>query len=119
MQRDIKKKTVTYGVAAMLLVTILAASIYNFGGQLNPTQPLFSELNTFSSFEELENFITTNIETANQNQNAHALDSLKNSREETLTTTDSMGASPMAPSAAQAEDGDLTDFLELTSKSRA
>ena len=110
MQKDIKKKTVTYGVAAVLLVTILAASIYNFGGQLNPTQPLFSELNTFSSFEELENFITTNIQTANQNQNAHALDSLKNSRQETLTTTDNMGAMPMAPSAAQAEDGDLTDY---------
>ncbi|MFZ7136896.1 MAG: beta-propeller domain-containing protein [archaeon] len=110
MHRDIKKKTITYGVAAVLLVTILAGSIYNFGTLLTPTQPLFSELKTFSSFEELENFITTNIETANQNQNALALDSLKNSREETLTLQDTAGAMPMVPSASEIEDGELTDY---------
>jgi len=111
MQREIKKKTLTYGVAAVLLVSVLAASIYNFGGQFTPTQTLFSELKTFSSFEELENFITTNMETANQNQNAYALDSMKNSREATLTTQDSMGAMPIEPSSAsQAEDGELNDY---------
>ncbi len=110
MQREIKKKTLTYGVAAVLLVSVLAASIYSFGGQFTPMQTLFSELNTFSSFEELENFITTNMETANQNQNAYALDSLKNSREETLTTQDTAGALPMAPTETDAEDGELTDY---------
>ena len=108
MQREIKKKTLTYGVAAVLLVSVLAASIYNFGGQFTPTQTLLAELNTFSSFEELENFITTNMETANQN--AYALDSLKNSREETLTLQDTAGAMPMAPTEADAEDDKLTDY---------
>jgi len=108
MQREIKKKTLTYGVAAVLLVSVLAASIYNFGGQFTPTQTLLAELNTFSSFEELENFITTNMETANQN--AYALDSLKNSREETLTLQDTAGAMPMAPTEADGEDDKLTDY---------
>jgi len=111
MQRDIKKKTVTYGIAAVLLVTILAGSIYSFGNLLSPTQPLFSELKTFSSFEELENFINSNIETVNQNQNAYALDTLKNSREESLGNLDAA-----APETAPMEvtitgsTGELTNY---------
>jgi uncharacterized secreted protein with C-terminal beta-propeller domain len=109
MQRDIKKKTITYGVAAILLVTILAGSIYSFGNLFVPTQPLFSELKTFSSFEELENFITTNMETVNQNQNAYALDSLKNSRAETLGAQDAATEAPAEPLVANTE-GELTDY---------
>ena len=109
MQRDIKKKTITYGVAAVLLVTILAGSIYSFGNLFVPTQPLFSELKTFSSFEELENFITTNMETVNQNQNAYALDSLKNSRTETLGAQDAATEAPAEPLVANTE-GELTDY---------
>lgn len=109
MQRDIKKKTITYGVAAVLLVTILAGSIYSFGNLFVPTQPLFSELKTFSSFEELENFITTNMETVNQNQNAYALDSLKNSRAETLGAQDAATEAPAEPLVANTE-GELTDY---------
>jgi len=111
MQRDIKKKTVTYGIAAVLLVTILAGSIYNFGNLLSPTQPLFSELKTFSSFEELENFINTSMETVNQNQNAYALDTLKNSREETLGAQDAAApeASPMEATITSST-GELADY---------
>ena len=109
MQRDIKKKTITYGVAAVLLVTILAGSIYSFGNLFVPTQPLFSELKTFSSFEELENFITTNMETANQNQNANALNALKNSRAETLGAQDAATEAPAEPLVATTS-GELADY---------
>ncbi|MCW8802008.1 MAG: beta-propeller domain-containing protein [Candidatus Bathyarchaeota archaeon] len=88
---------------------MLAGSIYSFGNLFVPTQPLFSELKTFSSFEELENFITTNMETVNQNQNAYALDSLKNSRTETLGAQDAATEAPAEPLVANTE-GELTDY---------
>ncbi|MDG6223088.1 MAG: beta-propeller domain-containing protein [Candidatus Bathyarchaeota archaeon] len=107
MQREIKKKTITYGIAAVLLVTILAGSIYNFGTLFSPTQPLFSELKTFSSFEELENFITTNMETVNQN--SYALNTLKNSRTESLGAQDAATQAPMEATIANSA-GELSDY---------
>ncbi|PVX24471.1 MAG: hypothetical protein CW716_09990, partial [Candidatus Bathyarchaeum sp.] len=100
MQREIKKKTITYGVAAVLLVTILAASIYNFGVQVDPTVPFFSsELKTFSSFEELENFISTNMETASQNEKFYAFDGLTIAQREVGNALDS--AAEAAPTASE------------------
>lgn len=100
MQREIKKKTVTYGIAALMLTVILTATIYNFG-QLSPTQPIFSELKTFSSLEELENFITTNTEKANQNQQMFWTNSLLGTQEETFA----------APEASKTSlDGDVDDY---------
>ena len=98
MQREIKKKTITYGVAAVLLVTILAASIYNFGVQVDPTVPFFSsELKTFSSFEELENFISTNMATASQNEKFSAFDGLTIAQREAGNALDSTAeAAPTA-----------------------
>jgi len=98
MQREIKKKTITYGVAAVLLVTILAASIYNFGVQVDPTVPFFSsELKTFSSFEELENFISTNMGTASQNEKFSAFDGLTIAQREAGNALDSTAeAAPTA-----------------------
>jgi len=116
LQREIKNKTVTYGIAALLLACILTATVYNIGIQPNvpqeagvppqpdsppepsvpsdpnvppqpslPTQPtippepsippeddvppVFSELKTFSSYEELENFLNVNMEKAGQLEN--------------------------------------------------
>ncbi len=125
MQREIKNKTVTYGIAAVLLACILTATVYNFGIQpivpeesgippqaevpsepgtpsepslpsdpnapSNPssppqpnippppnsqpeptsppepeTPPVLSELKTFSSYDELENFINVNVEKGTQ-----------------------------------------------------
>ncbi|MCW4034876.1 MAG: beta-propeller domain-containing protein [Candidatus Bathyarchaeota archaeon] len=98
MQREIKKKTITYGVAAVLLVTILAASIYNFG-VVDPTVPFFSsELKTFSSFEELENFISTNMETASENEKFSAFDGLTIAQRESGNALDS--AAEAAPTAS-------------------
>ena len=118
MQREIKNKTIRYGIAALLLACVLTATVYNFGIQTiipsdpnvppdpnvpsdsnpqdsnvpsqpnTPTQPntpstpnlpspsipnlpnqpttpaVFSELKTFSSYDELETFINVNTEKA-------------------------------------------------------
>lgn len=102
MQREIKKKTITYGIAAIMLVVVLTATIYNFG-QLNPTQPFFSELKTFSSYEELENFLTTNTEKANQNQQVFQTDALLGRQDEAL-------AAPETPKATI--EGTVSDYSE-------
>ena len=65
MQREIRKKTVTYGIAAVLLAVLLTAMVYNLGFQPS-IPPVFSELKTFSSYEELENFLKTSMEQAKQ-----------------------------------------------------
>jgi inhibitor of cysteine peptidase len=100
MQRDIKKKTITYGIAAVLLVSVLAATIYNVGVQFNPANPVFSELKTFSNLEEMQNFIATNMAKANQNQNTYAFDALKDGaqRNDLDSQTESNGA--IAPTAS-------------------
>jgi len=116
LQREIKNKTVTYAIAALLLACILTATVYNFGIQPTGSQesdvtlpleappettapseadvppqpslppqpsiptepsvppeddvpPVFSELKTFSSYEELENFLNVNMEKAGQLEN--------------------------------------------------
>jgi len=60
LQKEIGKKTVVYGILAVLLATIVGAICLNFG-----TRPLLppvsaSTLRTFSSQEELENHLRTN-----------------------------------------------------------
>jgi len=63
LENEIKKKTVTYGVAAMLLAVLLTAVAYNFGVQPF-VEPELSQLKTFGSYEELESFLRTGMERA-------------------------------------------------------
>ena len=63
LQREIKQKTVTYGIAAILLAILFATICFNFGVQLY-IPPVSLPLNTFSSYEELEDFLKTNMEQA-------------------------------------------------------
>ena len=65
MQKEIKKKTITYGVVALLLASVLTAFVYDFG--VRPFQPFASGLKTFTSFDELKSFLTTNMKDATQN----------------------------------------------------
>ena len=65
LQREIRKKTVTFGIAAVLLAVLLTALVYNFGVQPS-IPPVFSELKTFSSYGELKNFLKTSMEKAKQ-----------------------------------------------------
>lgn len=62
MQREIKRKTALYGVTAILLAALFTTLIFNFGVQ--PFIPVFQSLDTFASFDELEDFVLSNMETA-------------------------------------------------------
>jgi uncharacterized secreted protein with C-terminal beta-propeller domain len=63
LQREIRKKTLTYGITAVFIAILLTTVVYNVG--IPPyIRPLFSGLKTFSSYEELENFLQTNMEQA-------------------------------------------------------
>ena len=61
MQKEIKKRAKIYGVAALLLATILVSLIYQFGylPRTSPTQPspTSSAMSAFSSYEELTEFL--------------------------------------------------------------
>jgi len=63
MQREIKKKTAVYSILAVLLATILGAVCLNLG--IRPLLPPISvsALSTFSSYEELENYLNVTQKT--------------------------------------------------------
>ena len=67
MLREIKKRAQIYGVAAVILAIMLVALCYNFAiypAEFKPSGPPSSAfLSTFSSYEELKNFLTTNSRT--------------------------------------------------------
>ena len=63
MEKEVKRKTATYGTAAILIAIILAAFAYNFG--IQPIiQPTYSPLKTFTSYSEMETFIRDNMDKA-------------------------------------------------------
>jgi len=77
MQREIKRKAQLYAVAAILLATALITICYKFGEQppeIQPTLPSWPQpttqpsalLKTFSSYEELRDFLATSMEYARQ-----------------------------------------------------
>jgi uncharacterized secreted protein with C-terminal beta-propeller domain len=67
MLKEIKKRAQIYGIAAVILAIMLGALCYNFGiypAKFKPSVPPSSGfLSTFSSYEELKNFLTTNSRT--------------------------------------------------------
>jgi len=67
MVKEIKKRAQIYGIAAVILAMMLGALCYNFGihpAKFKPSGPPSSGfLSTFSSYEELKNFLTTNSRT--------------------------------------------------------
>ena len=67
MLKEIKKRAQIYGVVAVILAVMLGALCYNFGiypAEFKPpVQSSSGFLNTFSSYEELKNFLTTNSRT--------------------------------------------------------
>jgi len=66
VQREIKKKTRVYGTIATLSAMILVALIYVYGstpGVFTPdTLPVTSPMKTFTSYDELKNFLTANTQ---------------------------------------------------------
>ena len=71
MEKQVKKQAIRYGIAAILLATILGAFIYNFGSiptrsgsNVSPVPAAHSSLlASFSSADELKNFLKTNSQT--------------------------------------------------------
>ena len=63
MEKEVRRKTATYGTAAILMALMLAAFAYNFG--IQPIiQPTYSPLGTFASYNELESFLRNNMDRA-------------------------------------------------------
>jgi uncharacterized secreted protein with C-terminal beta-propeller domain len=64
VQQEVKKKTRIYGTVAALSAMVLVALIFVFGSApviLPPTEmPTVSAMKTFSSYEELKNFLAVN-----------------------------------------------------------
>jgi inhibitor of cysteine peptidase len=64
LQKEVKTKTMKYGAAAVLLTILLTTFAYNFGIQPY-LQPTLAQIKTFSSLEELENFLKASMKQAN------------------------------------------------------
>jgi inhibitor of cysteine peptidase len=62
VQKEIGKKTQIYGTTAILSAIVLVALIYTFGTAPMIFNPNVSPIKTFSSYEELKNFLTTNTQ---------------------------------------------------------
>ena len=70
MQREIRRRVQIYGAAAVLLALVLGTLCYNFGfspselqNSTQTSQPSTQFLKTFSSREEIRNFLKANAET--------------------------------------------------------
>ena len=66
VQKEVRKKTQVYGTIAFLSAIVLVALIYTFGTApviFPPTEtPSVSGMKTFSSYEDLKNFLVTNTQ---------------------------------------------------------
>jgi inhibitor of cysteine peptidase len=62
VQREVKKKTSIYGTVAILSAIVLVALIYTFGAVPVIFNPNITPLNTFTSYEQLKNFLTNNTQ---------------------------------------------------------
>jgi uncharacterized secreted protein with C-terminal beta-propeller domain len=62
VQQEIRKKTQVYGTIAVLSAIVLVALIYTYGAMPVIFNPNVSPIKTFSSYEELKNFLTANTQ---------------------------------------------------------
>jgi len=62
MQKEVRRRTSVYGAIAVLLATTLTVLCYNFGviPEFGETPQQSAFLKTFSSYEELRNYLVTN-----------------------------------------------------------
>ncbi len=79
VQKEIKKKTRVYGTIATLSAIVLVALIYVYGstpGVFTPdTLPETSPMKTFTSYDELKNFLTINTQDGSKYYGGGPLDS--------------------------------------------
>ena len=76
VQKEVAKKTRTYGLIGVLLAIMLVAMIYSYGGSsvISPKpspQPEIrgSQMQTFASYDQLKEFLTSSTATNNPNYN--------------------------------------------------
>jgi uncharacterized secreted protein with C-terminal beta-propeller domain len=74
VQQEIRKKTKVYGTVAFLSAITLVALIYVFGAAPVIFNPNASPIKTFSSQEELRNFLTANTQGSYDNYEGGPLD---------------------------------------------
>jgi inhibitor of cysteine peptidase len=60
-QKEVQRKTITYGLVAILAAVLLISTIYSVSSPIQLT-PNVASLKTFSSTEEIKNYIVTNTE---------------------------------------------------------
>jgi len=84
LQRDVKKKAAAYGVAAILLAVLLTSLCYRLGVQPG-VEPVFSRFKTFSSYDEIKNFLKANMEQAKQFQAQYLFPFLRGGEVEILS----------------------------------
>jgi inhibitor of cysteine peptidase len=69
VQKEVRRKTTLYGTAAVLCAIVLISMVYTFG--VSPTIlqlsqfPAVAGMKTFSSIDELKNYLTTNAGSSN------------------------------------------------------
>lgn len=111
VQKEVTKKTGTYGLIGLLLAIMLVAMIYSYGGapQITPNNPLpqvsptsgpstesqVAPLTTFTSYEQLRDFLNS----TNSNSNWYY-----------STTTDINGNAPAAAPTAEAQTFGTKDY---------
>jgi inhibitor of cysteine peptidase len=74
VQQEIRKKTKVYGTVAFLSAITLVALIFVFGAAPVIFNPDVSPIKTFSSYEELKNFLATNTQGSYYNYGGGPLD---------------------------------------------
>jgi uncharacterized secreted protein with C-terminal beta-propeller domain len=79
VQKEVRKKTQVYGTIAILSAIVLVALIYAFGTApviFPPTEtPLVSDMQKFSSYDELKNFLADNTQDGSNYYGGGPLDS--------------------------------------------
>src|SRR4030042_4301071 len=98
VQQEVKKKTRLYGTVAALSAIVLVALIFVFGSTpgLTPVQPgtplSVSAMKTFTSYEELKSYLTTNAAGTNSAYKGGPLDvQFFGGRSELSTAPDTVG----------------------------
>jgi uncharacterized secreted protein with C-terminal beta-propeller domain len=93
LEKEVKRKTATYGAAALLIALMLAAFAYNFG--IQPILPLtYSPFKTFTGYSEMEDFLKDNMDEAQTFASDPQLTNLRATQAEAETFSGDAKAAP-------------------------
>ena len=92
VQKEIKQKTQVYGTVAMLSAIVLVALIYTFGAAPLIFNANASPMKTFSSYEELKNYLIANTQGSYSTYGGGPLDAEYRGATKTPTNAPSSGS---------------------------